>query len=386
MDIRDFKAGKYKQQYEYQSFLPEPVNHAWETGDGEIQRLLSDADRVLGELNAFSQLVPNVDYFIRMHITKEATQSSRIEGTRTNMEEALLGESDIEPEKKDDWEEVQNYIKAINSAIEQLKTLPLSNRLLRDTHKILMQGVRGETKQPGNFRSSQNWIGVSLKNAVFIPPHQDEVAELMSDLEKFIHNEELQIPHLVKIGIAHYQFETIHPFLDGNGRLGRLMIALYLADFGLLSKPALYLSDYFERNKTEYIDRLMAVRQSNQMKQWLIFFLHGVKETAESSIQVFKEVIALKEKIEREELPHFTTRRQENAQTLMQYLYRNPAVNISMVANLLGVKTNTASMLVNDFIKRGILYELTGKQRNRIFFFKKYVTIFNQHNNTSPHV
>lgn len=377
MNICDFKAGKYQQQYEYKSFLPEQINHAWAI-DGEVQRLLSDADRVLGELSAFSQLIPNVDYFIRMHITKEATQSSRIEGTRTNMEEALLDESDIEPEKKDDWEEVQNYIKAINSAIEQLKTLPLSNRLLRDTHKVLMQGVRGETKQPGEFRTSQNWIGVSLKNAVFVPPHQDEVTGLMSDLEKFLHNEELQIPHLIKIGIAHYQFETIHPFLDGNGRLGRLMIALYLASFGLLSKPALYLSDYFERNKTEYVDRLMAVRESNQMRQWLIFFLHGVKETAENSIQVFKDILALKEKIEREVLPHFTTRRQKNAQTLMQYLYRNPIANINMVAVLLDVKPNTASMLVNDFVKHGILSELTGKQRNRIFWFKDYVVAFNR--------
>lgn len=378
MNICDFKAGKYQQQYEYKSFLPEQINHAWAISDGEVQRLLSDADRVLGELSAFSQLIPNVDYFIRMHITKEATQSSRIEGTRTNMEEALLDESDIEPQKKDDWEEVQNYIKAINSAIEQLKTLPLSNRLLRDTHKVLMQGVRGETKQPGEFRTSQNWIGVSLKNAVFVPPHQDEVIGLMSDLEKFLHNEELQIPHLIKIGIAHYQFETIHPFLDGNGRLGRLMIALYLASFGLLSKPALYLSDYFERNKTEYVDRLMAVRESNQMRQWLIFFLHGVKETAENSIQVFKDILALKEKIEREVLPHFTTRRQKNAQTLMQYLYRNPIANINMVAVLLDVKPNTASMLVNDFVKHGILSELTGKQRNRIFWFKDYVVAFNR--------
>jgi len=386
MDIRDFKSGEYQQQYEYKSFLPEKINHDWGIADGEVQRLLSDADRALGELNAFSQLVPNVDFFIRMHITKEATQSSRIEGTRTNMEEALLDESDIEPEKKDDWEEVQNYIGAINSAIDQLQTLPLSNRLLRDTHKILMQGVRGETKQPGEFRNSQNWIGVSLKNAVFVPPHQDEVAELMSDLEKFIHNDELQIPHLIKVAIAHYQFETIHPFLDGNGRLGRLMIALYFADFDLLQKPALYLSDYFERNKSEYIDRLMAVRASNQMQQWLVFFLYGVKETAENSIQVFKDIIVLKEKIEREVLPHFTTRRQENAQTLIQYLYQNPVVNIKMVAGLLDIKTNTASMLVTDFVKHGVLQDLTGKRRNRIFFFKEYVTIFDQHNNKSAHV
>ncbi|MEE9492318.1 MAG: Fic family protein [Gammaproteobacteria bacterium] len=378
MDISEFKSGKNQQQYEYESFLPEKVNHAWGIADGEIQRLLSDADRALGELNAFSQLVPNVDFFLRMHITKEATQSSRIEGTRTNMEEALLDERDIDPDGKDDWEEVQNYVMAINEAIEQLKTLPLSNRLLRDTHKVLMQGVRGETKQPGKFRHSQNWIGVSLKNAVYIPPHQDEVDTLMSDLEKFIHNEALQVPHLIKIAIAHYQFETIHPFLDGNGRLGRLMIALYLASFGLLHKPALYLSDYFERNKTEYVDRLMGVREADRMKEWLVFFLYGVHETAINSIRVFKEVIALKEKIECEVFPHFSTRRQKNAQTLMQHLYSKPLVNINGVAEILGLQHNTASALVNDFEKYGVLKKITKKKRNKIYWFHDYIEIFNR--------
>lgn len=382
MDIKDYQAGFYKQQYEYKSFSPERINHAWEIADSEVQQLLSDADRVLGELNAFSQLVPNVDFFIRMHIMKEATQSSRIEGTRTNMEEALQDAQDIEPEKRDDWQEVQNYIQAINAAIEQLKTLPLSNRLLKDTHRILMQGVRGEHKQPGEFRHSQNWIGVSLKNAAFIPPHQDEVPDFMSDLEKFLHNDALYVPHLVRIAIAHYQFETVHPFLDGNGRLGRLMIALYLASFGLLHKPALYLSDYFERHKTEYIDRLMAVREANKIKEWLVFFLFGVRETAANSIQVFKDIIALKERLEREVLPHFSTRRQENAQTLMQYLYQNPLVNIKDVAKMLGINVNTASALINDFVKYGILAELTGKRRNRTFWFVEYVFIFsNQHRN-----
>lgn len=378
MDLRDYQAGHYKQQYEYKSFSPEQINHAWTIADGEIQRLLSDSDRALGELNAYSQLVPNVDFFIRMHITKEATQSSRIEGTRTNMEEALLDERDIEPEKRDDWEEVQNYIKAINAAITELKKLPLSNRLLKNTHKTLMQGVRGETKQPGEFRSSQNWIGVSLKNAIFVPPHHEEVPELMSDIEKFIHNDELHVPHLIKIAIAHYQFETVHPFLDGNGRLGRLMIALYLASFDLLHKPALYLSDYFERNKTEYVDRLMAVREGNKMKDWLIYFLYGVRETAENSIQVFKDILLLKERLEREVLPHFTTRRQENAQTLMQYLYKEPVLDIKEVSNLLGLQINTAAALVNDFVKHGVLYELTGKQRNRLFLFRDYILIFNR--------
>jgi len=376
MNLQDYIAGKVKQQYEYKSFSPEFINHEWLISDGEIQSLLSEADQALGQLNAFSQLIPNVEFFIFMHITKEATQSSRIEGTQTDMEEALLGELDIDPEKRDDWAEVQNYIKAINTAITSLDSLPLSNRLLKNTHETLMQGVRGEGKLPGEFRTSQNWIGVSLKNAVFVPPHHEELAELMSDLEKFMHNDELHIPHLIKIAIVHYQFETIHPFLDGNGRLGRLMIALYFADFGLLDKPALYLSDYFERNKTEYIDCLMAVRQSNHMKQWLIFFLHGIRETAMSSIQVLKDTLKLKERLEREVLPRFSTRRQENAQRLMQYLYKSPISDIKRVSNLLGLKPNTAATLVNDFVKYGVLVELTGKQRNRLYLFHEYLTIF----------
>ena len=378
MNLSKYVAGQYKQQYQYKSFSPSFVNHTWEFSDSEIQNLLSEADRALGELNAFSQLVPDVDFFIRMHITKEATQSTRIEGTRTNIEEAFLEKQDIDPENRDDWEEVQNYIHAINTAIKQLEKLPLSNRLLKDTHKILMQGVRGETKLPGEFRNSQNWIGVSLNNAVFVPPHQDEVTELMSDLEKFFHNDELHVPHLIKIAIAHYQFETIHPFLDGNGRLGRLMIALYFSSFGLLHKPALYLSDYFEQHKTEYVDHLMAVRQGRPMKVWLIFFLYGVCETAKNSIQVFKDIIELKERLERKVLPHFSTRRQGNAQALMKMLYQNPLIDIKTIAHVFELQINTATALVNDFIKYAVLSELTGKQRNRIFWFKEYVLIFNQ--------
>lgn len=381
MDIKDYKAGEYKQQYEYMSFEPSEINHSWTFSDGDIQQLLSEADRALGELNAFSQLVPNVDFFIKMHITKEATQSSRIEGTRTNMEEAFLDEADVDPEKRDDWVEVQNYIEAINQAISALETLPLSSRLLKQTHKTLMQRARGEAKRPGEFRTSQNWIGVSLKNAVFVPPHQDEVVRLMGDLEKFLHNDALQAPHLIKIAIAHYQFETIHPFLDGNGRLGRLMIALYLANFDLLHKPALYLSDYFERNKTEYVDRLMAVRESNNIKQWLIFFLHGVVETANNSIQVFRDILVLKEKVEREVLPRFSSRRQENVQALMLHLYQNPLVNIKDVEVLLKVSTNTAAALVNDLVKHEVLKSLAGRRRNRIFLFQEYLyTISGQQN------
>ena len=376
MNLQDYLSGSYKEQYQYHSFLPTLINHPWEVTNGEILTLLSEADRAMGELNAFSQLVPDVDFFIRMHITKEATESSRLEGTSTNMEEAFLNVEDIDPEKRDDWEEVQNYIKAINGAIEQLERLPLSNRLLKETHKTLMQGVRGEAKQPGEFRTSQNWIGVNLKNAVFVPPHHDKVADLMSDMEKFIHNEQLHVPHLIKIAILHYQFETIYPFLDGNGRLGRLMIALYFAGFGLLHKPALYLSDYFERHKTEYVDRLMAVREKNQIHEWLVFFLFGVRETAQNSIQVFKDILLLKESLEREVLPRFSTRRQNNAQLLMKTLYQQPVIDIKTASKLLNVETNTATYLINDLVKHGVLEELTGKRRNRMFWFKDYLMIF----------
>ena len=376
MRLEDYISGELVEQYQYKSFRPTPINHGWEFADAELLSLLSDADRAIGELNAFSQLVPNADFFIQMHVAKEATQSSRIEGTQTNIEDAFLGEQDIAQPHKDDWQEVQNYIAAINSAIESLEALPLSNRLLRETHRILMQSVRGKEKSPGEFRTSQNWIGVSLKNAVFVPPHEEEVPDLMGDLEAFLHNDTLHVPQLLKIALAHYQFETIHPFLDGNGRLGRLMIALYFASTGLLAKPALYLSDFFERNKTQYVDHLMAVRTANQLKPWLIFFLHGVKETAEHSIQVFKTVLALKERIEREVLPHFSTRRQANAQALVQMLYQRPAIDIKMVAATMDLNTNTATSLITDFVKHGVLVEVTGHRRNRIFMFREYIAIF----------
>lgn len=376
MNISEYISGKYEQQYEYKSFLPERINHAWHVDEPELVTLLDDANRLLGELNAFSQLVPDVDFFIKMHIAKEATTSSRIEGTRTNMEEALVDVQDVDPERRDDWEEVQNYIKAVNFSIERLQTLPLSTRLLRETHKVLMQGVRGEQKLPGEFRKSQNWLGPSLKNAVFVPPHHEHLADLMTDLENFIHNDEIHVPHLIRVGILHYQFETIHPFLDGNGRLGRLLIALYLANFNLLHKPALYLSDYFERNRLDYYDHLTIARTKSDMIAWLRFFLIGVQETAERSTGVFKSILELKEKIEREIMSQFHVRRQANAQALMRFLYQSPVVNIKGVKSLLDVQTNTASSLIGDFEKYGILKEKTGYKRNRTFVFLKYVQLF----------
>lgn len=376
MDISDFKAGHYEQRYEYQAFLPEPICHEWLVADPELLDLLGRADRSMGELNAFSQLIPDIDFFIRMYVAKEATQSSRIEGTQTNIEDAFKNADDLKPEERDDWMEVQNYIRAINFAIAELDRVPLSVRLLRDTHAVLMRGVRGEHKRPGEFRSSQNWIGVSLMHAAFVPPHHEHVPELMSDLEKFLHAREFFVHPLIRIAITHYQFETIHPFLDGNGRLGRLMISLYLASEGLLHKPALYLSDYFERNKTAYVDHLMAVREGNHLREWLVFFLFGVEQTARASATVFRSIIQLKQRIESEVLPRFGSRRQDNAIKLMRHLYGQPIVDVKWVADTLDIATNTAATLIADMVSFGILVEMTGQRRNRAFIFEEYLQLF----------
>ncbi len=376
MHILEYKAGRYEAQYEYKSFLPETIHHDWVFDDPKLQCLLGQADRALGELNAFAQLIPDIDFFIKTYVAKEATQSSKMEGTQTSIEDAFKEADDVVPEKRDDWSEVQNYIRAINYAINKLETLPLSNRLLKETHLVLLDGVRGKTKQPGEYRISQNWIGVSLKNAVFVPPHHDHVENLMSDIEKFLHDEVHSVPPLIKIAIAHYQFETVHPFLDGNGRLGRLMISLYLTSEKLLIKPALYLSDYFERNKTAYVDHLMAVREGNHMLAWLVFFLHGVLETSQSSIAVFKAILVLKERIEREVLPRFSSRRIENVQALVQHLYGRPVVDVKSVSKLLETTHNTAASLIADLVKYKVLTEITGQQRNRLFVFSEYILLF----------
>ncbi len=375
MDLRDFTSSRYIEQIEYQSYSPEKINHKWVISSPSVNKLLAEANRLIGELNAFSQIIPDVDFFIEMHILKEATTSSKIEGTKTNMEEALIEKKDVNPEKRDDWAEVQNYISAINTSIKELEILPLSNRLLKQTHKVLLSGVRGKHKLPGEFRTSQNWIGATLKNAIFIPPHHTEVMGLMSDLEEFINDERYQIPHLIKIAIAHYQFETIHPFLDGNGRLGRLLITLYLVSTEVLKKPSLYLSNFFEKHKSYYYDNLMAVRVSNNLEQWVRFFLEGVIETSKESIQVFQDIIALNIKIEKEKLPQLG-RKIEMGHLLIRHLYKTPIMDAKRVASELQITYVEANRLIKRMVELDILVELTGYKRNRKFMFKEYFDIF----------
>ncbi|PIR18336.1 MAG: cell filamentation protein Fic [Deltaproteobacteria bacterium CG11_big_fil_rev_8_21_14_0_20_49_13] len=375
MKFENFNAGTWQQQYQYKSFQPIPVNQEWTWEEPTINLLLEQATKALGELNAFSLIVPDVDLFIQMHILKEANQSSKIEGTQTEMDEALMPEEQIKPEKRDDWRENKNYIQAINTAIDELTRLPLSNRLLRETHGILLQGVRGAHKQPGEFRTSQNWIGgSSLSDATFIPAHHDTVQELMSDLEKFWHNDQITVPHLVRIAISHYQFETIHPFLDGNGRIGRLLITLYLVSMGLLSKPSLYLSDFFEKNRASYYDALMRVRTSNDIIHWIKFFLNGVAKTATKGRDTFGQILIVRNEVEREILS--LNRLAPSAHEFLKFLYRKPVFTTLEAANATGLTRPTINKLVTKFNELKILREITGYERNRVFVFDRYFKLF----------
>lgn len=375
MKIENFKAGTWQKRYQYKSFEPVPVNIPWTWEAPHLNTQLERAIRALGELNAFSLMVPDVDLFIQMHIAKEAQTSSKIEGTQTQLDEALMPEEQILPEKRDDWREVQNYIRAMNEAVSDLQTLPLSNRLLKKTHRTLLSDVRGKEKLPGEFRQSQNWIGgSSLTDAAFIPPAHDNVAELMSDLEKFWHNEDIFVPHLIRIAISHYQFETIHPFLDGNGRIGRLMIPLYLISHGILEKPAFYISDFFERHRASYYDALMAVRLRNDLLHWILFFLSGVEETAKHGCAVFRNIMAYREAMQNELLG--MGKRAELADRLLKLLYAQPIQTAQHLEKQLDISAATANALLREFEKRGILQEITGKQRGRLYVMSRYLAIF----------
>ncbi|WP_297085478.1 Fic family protein [uncultured Draconibacterium sp.] len=372
--MKSFKSGKHISQGHYKSFQPNDINKEWQVNDMQLLNLLSKADRSLGRLDMYSEYV-NIDLFIRMHIAKEATQSSRIEGTQTNMEDAFLEKKDVAVEKRDDWEEVQNYISAMNEAVKLLHTLPFSSRLIRQTHNILLKGVRGTNKNPGEYRRSQNWIGgASINDATFIPPVHSTVPELMSDIEFFANNELNPLPELLKIGIIHYQFETIHPFLDGNGRVGRLLITLYLVNKGILKQPILYLSDFFERNRTLYYDNLMRVRTHNDIDQWLKFFLTGVIEISKKGVETFDKIMQL-QKVLDSKIQTLGSRGNE-ARKVIDHLYSQPVIDAMRIAMITNKSKATNYKLLDDLENMGILKEITGAQRNKLYVFNDYLELF----------
>lgn len=373
--MEKFTSGKYINQGYYKSFQPNTIHRDWILNDMEVIQLLSKADRHLGRLDMYSEYV-NIDLFIRMHIAKEATQSSKIEGTQTNMEEAFLSKEEIAYEKRDDWEEVQNYINAMNEAVKLLHRLPFSSRLIKQTHKILLQGVRGEHKLPGEYRSSQNWIGgASISDATFIPPIHSSINEFISDLEIFANDEISPLPDLIKIAIIHYQFETIHPFLDGNGRVGRLLITIYLVSKGILKQPILYLSDFFEKNRMLYYDNLMRTRTHNEINQWLKFFLTGIIETAKKGVTTFDGILQLQKSLE-VKLKSLGNRNMD-ARKVVDYLYTQPIIEVTKVEELLQKSSVTAYKLLADLERLDVIKEISGAQRNKLYVFKDYLDLFN---------
>ena len=376
MKLEEYKSGKYVKMNDYKAFIPSKINYNWGWDDTKLDKLLAEANRQIGELNAYSLLIPNVDLYIKMHVKIEANKSSRIEGTRTTVEEDLLDVTDINPEKRDDWEEVQNYVKATNYGVERIREgFPVCTRLIREIHKILMQGVRGEHKTPGEFRTSQNWIGGSMPStAIYVPPPYTEIAECLTDFEKFINNEEIDTPDLIKIAILHYQFESIHPFLDGNGRIGRLLIPLYIQSKEILDKSCLYISDYIERNKDTYYDMLTRVRTHNDMIAWIKFFLEVVIETSKTAKEKFRNVVELTMEMDKTiiKLPI----KAENAKKVIDVLYNEPIINRKKLMEITNIKPSTLKDTVNVLLEKNIIVETTGYSRNQIFAFQKYIDLF----------
>lgn len=379
MKISKFKAGIFQskhdgKRYEYQCFLPNSINHTFEVDNNNLQVQLEKSIHLLGELNAMARLVPNIDLFIMSFISNEATLSSKIEGTQTEIEDSFKKEEDIKIEQKDDWLEVTLYIDAMRTAINKLNNLPICMRLIKQAHATLLSSGRGKKKLPGEFRTSQNWIGGnSIQDANFIPPHRDDVDELMSDLEKFLNNK-IAMPEIIKIAIIHYQFETIHPFCDGNGRIGRMLIPLHLVDKKLLSKPLLYMSAFFEVNKNEYYQRLMQVRMKDDLLGWLLFFLKGVEITAKHSVGVLIEAINLKKSLAKK-IQEKTGSRSVNNIKMFERLFKTPFVRVEDVKTGLLVSATTAKNIVDDLVSVDVLDELTGNKRNRLFAFKPYLQL-----------
>ena len=372
--MKDFIAGKTVSQDYYKAFIPNMINRDWELNDMDTLCLLSRADHLLGKMDTYSSYI-DIDIYLEMHIAKEATQSSRIEGTQTHFEEAFMKKEDIVQERRDDWEELQNYISAMNFAVNELEKLPFSSRLIKQTHNILLQGVRGEHKLPGEFRRSQNWIGgATINDARFIPPPHTELPALISDLEKFANNEKIRLPDLLKIALIHYQFETIHPFLDGNGRIGRLLITLFLVNKKLLKHPVLYLSDFFERHRTLYYDNLTVVRTHNDINQWFKFFLTGVIEISEKGIATFENIFKLQKTLN-ERIAALGVR-VADAGKVLKCLYKKPIIDAADVGQIIGKSPKIAYKLISDLEKNAILKDITGGQRGRLYAFQEYIDLF----------
>ena len=376
MKLEDYKSGEYKQGVGYKAFLPSRINHNWGWEDTKLDYLLAEANRQIGELNAYSLLLPNVDLYIKMHVKIEANKSSKIEGTKTTIEEDLSDLQDVSPEKRDDWEEVQNYVKATNFSIERINEgFPICNRLFKEIHKILLAGVRGEKKTPGEFRISQNWIGGTMPStAVYVPPLVEDLNNCLTDLELFINNEKIDTPELIKIAIIHYQFESIHPFLDGNGRIGRLLIPLYLQSKKYLYNPCFYISFFFEKNRDLYYQKLNNVRTNNDIIGWIKFFLEGVIETAKIAKEKFKNVVELTKKIDGK-LTDLNVKF-DNAKKVIDYFYNEPYSSRKKIADALEMPDSTVNGVVNELKRVNIIKETTGFSKNQIFVFTEYVNIF----------
>lgn len=376
MKLEDYKSGEYKQGVGYKAFLPSRINHNWGWVDTKLDYLLAEANRQIGELNAYSLLLPNVDLYIKMHVKIEANKSSKIEGTKTTIEEDLSDLQDVSPEKRDDWEEVQNYVKATNFSIERINEgFPICNRLFKEIHKILLDGVRGEKKTPGEFRISQNWIGGTMPStAVYVPPLVEDLNNCLTDLELFINNEKIDTPELIKIAIIHYQFESIHPFLDGNGRIGRLLIPLYLQSKKYLDNPCLYISFFFEKNRDLYYQKLNNVRTNNDIIGWIKFFWEGVIETAKIAKEKFKNVVELTKKIDGK-LTELNVKF-DNAKKVIDYFYNEPYSSRKKIADALEMPDSTVNGVVNELKRVNIIKETTGFSKNQIFVFSEYVNIF----------
>jgi len=382
--IEDFTSGKPETQQkgelsEFQSFLPTLINREWYTADPEANKLMGDAMLALGNLSNLAQLIPDVDIYIKMHIRTEANSSSRIEGTRTTLEEDLLPIEEIAPEKRNDYVEVQNYVTAINYGIEQIMDphgLPLCNRLLRNCHFHLMQGVRGENKTLGEFRRTQNWIGGhSINSASYVPPSESRIPELMDDFERFINLESSIVPPLMKAAILHYQFETIHPFLDGNGRIGRLMIPLFLLDQKILSKPCFYISNYLESHRPEYYAALQFAREKNDLLGWYKFFLKAVLTTANSVRRKFQNVMVYVGEMN-QYLFESRKKNTKNIRDVIWAFYSNPTMTLAQLNTKLELTSRTLNSILADLVKDGKLQEITDYSRNRIYQMTRYMNLF----------